>query len=766
MNRQRNLFDPDPAPWERDEAQDTAVARVVFPVVPFGPYDYAVPEALRASVEPGRRVRVPLGRANRPVVGYCVAVRSAAEASDVERRAHGLKPVKSVVDAEPLLSPPLLQMTQWMAEHYLCHWGQVLEGVIPAGVRVQAGTRAVALLRVPADVATQLAELKLPRKQAEVLRVLAASPRPLSVSELAAMSQCTTHPIQELQRKGLVCRQVCRVDPRDAEGPAPPREPPPQLSADQQRALAAICEAIHSGRHATVLVHGVTGSGKTEVYIRAIEEVVGFGRHAIVLVPEISLTPQTVSRFRSRFDRVAVLHSHLTPADRSWQWRRIASGRVQVVVGARSAVFAPVPQLGLVVLDEEHDGSFKQQTVPRYHARDVALERARRLGVPVVLGSATPSLESWHRARSGEYRLVELPRRIRDRPLPEVGIIDLRLEHRNRYTRGAISRPLHRAIVQALRERGQVILLLNRRGFSTTIQCPACGVVVKCPHCDLPLTHHRAGELAMCHYCEYRIAAPARCPDCGFEGIRYAGLGTQRLEAEVRARFPEASCLRMDSDTMRKPGSHEQALARFREGQIDVLLGTQMIAKGLDFPNVTLVGVINADLALHFPDFRAAERTFQLVTQVAGRTGRGERGGRVLVQTYSPQHLAIEAASRHDYALFADGELPVRRQYGYPPYARMIRLIARGPDQGLTEQFMDALASRLRSEMAARGAAPRMLGPAPAPIAKLRGRFRFHLLLVGAEDRRVGEAVRAATEGLKVPEGVEWISDVDPLDML
>ena len=311
----------------------------------------------------------------------------------------------------------------------------------------------------------------------------------------------------------------------------------------------------------------MTGSGKTEVYIRVIQEIIGYGRQAIVLVPEISLTPQTVSRFRSRFSHVAVLHSHLSAPERNWYWQRIARGEVQVVVGARSAIFAPTPNLGLIVLDEEHDGSFKQDIVPRYHARDVAMHRAEMECIPLILGSATPSLESWHRAHHGPSKLIEMPRRVLDRPLPHVAIIDLRVEFQNRYTRGAISRPLQQAITESIRDKGQVILLLNRRGFSTHIQCPACGHVLRCQDCDIALTHHRTENTVICHYCDYQTSAPPRCPECGFEGIRYGGLGTQKLEAEVRARFSDATCLRMDSDTMRKPGSHQEALAKFRQGE-------------------------------------------------------------------------------------------------------------------------------------------------------------------------------------------------------
>jgi primosomal protein N' (replication factor Y) len=385
---------------------------------------------------------------------------------------------------------------------------------------------------------------------------------------------------------------------------------------------------------------------------------------------------------------------------------------------------------------------------------------------PLVLGSATPSLESWRCAQEGTYRLIEMPRRVYDRPLPDVAAIDLRTEWDSRRTRGAISRQLQLAMEHALDGDGQVILLLNRRGFSTHIQCPSCGHVVRCRDCDIALTHHREAGQAICHYCDYQTPAPERCPECGFDGIRYSGIGTERLEAEVRARFPGVACLRMDSDTMQKSGSHESALARFRAGEVKILLGTQMIAKGLDFPNVTLVGVVNADTALHLPDFRAAERTFQLVTQVAGRTGRGDKGGRVLVQTFSPEHPAIQAALRHDYLTFAGRELPNRQEYGYPPYSSMVRLVIRGPVETLAEAFADQMHGRLAQLNDEAGEPVRILGPSAAPIAKLRGKHRFHMLLLAADGAQLRAMVQEAVNDLKPPEDVQWIADVDPLDML
>ncbi len=763
MSSQQSLFDRTPEPWELDEAAEQLAAQIVFAEPPHGPYDYRVPETLKGTLRAGQRVQVPLGKGGRPVIGYCTAVATKPVGS------RPLKDLGSIIDAEPLLSPPMLRLTQWMADYYLCPLGQVLQAVVPAGVRGQAGTREMTFLSVPPEIAEQLAAgtLKLGIKQADALRLLAASPRPLTPPELAQAAKCTLGPIAELRKKKLVAAEVRRISQVELDEAPAPREDRLQLNDDQQVALERIVAALTAPRHETILMHGVTGSGKTEVYIRAIDEVIAFGRQAIVLVPEISLTPQTRSRFRSRFAQVAVLHSHLSDAERHWHWQRIAAGEVQVIVGARSAVFAPVRNLGLIVIDEEHDHSFKQGESPRYHARDVALRRAQFENIPLVLGSATPSLESWHEARQGRFTLVELPKRVSDRPLPMVATIDLRDEVRSRAARGAISRQLAQAIDQSIKDDGQVILLLNRRGYSTHIQCPACGFVVKCPDCDLPLTHHREGDKVICHYCDFQDIAPAVCPDCRFDGIRYSGLGTQRLEAEIAARFFGVPVLRMDSDTMHKPGSHEQALQRFRDGEVRILVGTQMIAKGLDFPNVTLVGVVNADTALHIPDFRAAERTFQLVTQVAGRTGRGDKGGRVLVQTFSPDHFAIAAAVRHDYHAFAAAELPIRSEHGYPPYTGMIRLIVRGEREKLAEQFADRAADLLRAAMAATPSLnARLVGPAPCPFAKLRGKFRFHALMSSHEPEMLRRIVRETIATFDAPEDVQWVVDVDPVDLL
>jgi len=755
---QQSLFDE--APWEVDDIELRTIASIVFPTGATQEFDYLVPDKMPGTLQAGCRVEVPFGRGDRKVQGYCVRV----ETKPLGTRR--LKEIAELVDDVPLLRPTMMALTQWMSDYYICDWGQVLESVVPAGVRDAAGTRLTTLLSCEPEMKGKLRELKLPKKQLQIMEILEASAQPLTLQQLLRSAHCTAGPITALRRRGLIRSQAVRLSTTDVSEAPAKQEANHELNVDQQAALDAILSPLRASRHETILLHGITGSGKTEVYIRAIQEIVSYGRQAIVLVPEISLTPQVRERFRARFGNVAVLHSHLTNAERHAHWQRISRGEVSVVVGARSAVFAPTPHLGLIILDEEHESTFKQETAPRYHARDVALFRAKSENVPLVLGSATPSLETYHRAKLGEFRLVEMPRRVYDRPLPDVLIVDLRHESQERGFRGAIGRPLHRAMEQALRDDGQVILLLNRRGFSTHIQCPTCGEPLKCPNCDISLTHHRRLDQAMCHYCDYEIPTPKVCPSCRSPEIRFGGFGTEKLEAEVRSRFAGYSCLRMDTDSMQKPGSHEKALALFRDGEAQILVGTQMIAKGLDFPNVTLVGVVNSDTALHLPDFRAAERTFHLLVQVAGRTGRGARGGRVLVQSLSPDHPAIKAAARHDYRLFAEEELANRKSWSYPPFTSMVRMVVRGPREPVAKEFAQHFAKLLTEAFAADGVAARLLGPAPAPISRLRGLHRFHLQVQADDGPALHASIKRVLPKLAPPDDVQWIVDVDPLDML
>ncbi|CAN5911903.1 primosomal protein N' [soil metagenome] len=728
-------------------------------------FTYSIPWHLKGKLRPGQRVRVPLGRGNQPTIAYCVRIEERAEVEPGR-----VKEVLEVLDDPPLIDPTMLELTRWMASYYACSWGQALDAVVPAGVKKQAGTQIRTCLTVPEEVVLARDTLKLPEKQAEVLALLCRSDVPLTVADVCRLAKCTTSPLAALRDRGLVHtvrRRMSRVvlpeeapdDSPDGDGKAPNA-----LTPEQAKVLDQLGPALEANAFAAFVLHGVTGSGKTEVYLSAIENVVARGREAIVLVPEISLTPQTIRRFRKRFDKVAVLHSHLSDAERHRHWRSIAQGEIQVVVGARSAIFAPTRRLGLIVIDEEHETTFKQETTPRYHARDIAVKRAQLERVPVVLGSATPSLETWANADRGRYTRLTLGRRVADRPMPHVALIDMRHEKPSKgLPLNALSLPLREAMAQALDDDGQVILLLNRRGFHTFILCPKCGHVLKCDACDVALTHHKGRQKALCHTCDSEREPPNACPGCNAGRLHYGGIGTERLEREVKDAFPDRVIRRMDSDTMRSPGSYEQVLNAFRKGQVDILLGTQMIAKGLDFPDVTLVGVVNADTSLHLPDFRAAERTFQLVAQVAGRTGRGERPGRVLVQTYCPDAPAITLAAKHDYLGFVAVELPEREAKGSPPYGRLVRLIARGPDERVVSTFLQGLAEALLAQ------APgnvRLLGPAPAPVMKIKHLFRFHLQLRAPTPRPLQTLLHAVLPTVQTPQGVELAVDVDPVSLL
>jgi primosomal protein N' (replication factor Y) (superfamily II helicase) len=732
-------------------------------------FTYRIPARLRDAVRPGQRVRVPLGRKNEPAIGYCVRVDAGAPEDLAPGR---VKDVLEALDDPPLIDGAMLALTRWMAGYYACSWGQALDAVVPAGVKKHAGTRVGTFLVVPEEVRAQVESLSLPPKQAQALAILCRSDEPLTVSDVCRMAKCAIGPIAALRQRGYLHTVKRRLRAPAAVAPAPadveaapeadgaPSRPRPVPTHEQEAVLARLDPALEADAFATFLVQGVTGSGKTEVYLSAIERVVAREREAIVLVPEISLTPQTIRRFRRRFPRVAVLHSHLSDAERHRHWRSIASGEVQVVVGARSAIFAPARRLGLIVIDEEHESTFKQETTPRYHARDVAVKRAQLEQVPVLLGSATPALETWRNAALGRYILLPMRERVGARPMPEVALIDLRHE---RPALGGLSDTLRQAMTDALDDGGQVILLLNRRGFHTFVICPKCGQVVKCHACDVALTYHKGRRLLLCHTCDAERPCPPACPSCRATNLHYGGIGTERLEREVELAFPHHVARRMDSDTMRTPGSHEQVLAAFCAGEVQILLGTQMIAKGLDFPNVTLVGVVNADTALHLPDFRAAERTFQLVAQVAGRTGRGDRPGRVLVQTYCPDHPAIVHAAHHDYEGFVATELPEREKYGVPPFGRLVRIIARGPDESAVHAYLKMLATAL-----AQAAPPtvRLLGPAPAPVLKIRNLYRYHLQLRCPAVKPLQGLLHAVPSIHGPPAGVELAIDVDPVSLL
>ena len=758
-SQQQHLFDaaPTQTPWEDAAEADRMCAQVVFNRPLDTTFSYLVPDALRESIQPGQRVRAPFGRGDRQTVGYCVGI---GPPSASTRR---LKSLSSILDDSPLLSPQILQLTEWIAQRYLCPWGQVLETVVPSGVKKLAGTR-IETVYSAGDSARAALEGKVPPKQRTVLELLLASTQPLSAAEVRKRAECGMAPIQGLVKKGLAITSERRVDSYDIRELEADKTDDLTLNEEQTAALNTIHGVLRSGEHSTILLHGVTGSGKTEVYIQAIREVVSYGRQSIVLVPEISLTPQTIRRFRSRFNSVAVLHSHLSDAERHMHWQRIARGEVEVIVGARSAVFAPAPHLGLIVIDEEHETSFKQETAPRYHAREVARMRAVIHKVPLILGSATPTLESWHRVQEQKDILISMHRRVAELPLPPVLVVDVRNDPR--ISQGAsLGRALHTAMQKALNDDGQVILFLNLRGFSPTIWCRGCGEALKCPRCDISLTWHKDRAQAICHFCDYSTDQPKTCPECGNVSIRYFGVGTQRLEHEVRSKFAQYKCLRMDSDSMKKPGSHDEALESFREGKVQILLGTQMIAKGLDFPNVTLVGVIDADTMLHQPDLRSAERTFQLIAQVAGRTGRSERGGRVLVQTCSPDEPAIRMAARHDYLSFVRYEMQHRQEMQAPPFRTMARVIFRGPQEAKVLETSKSFATTLRGIAESENLSVDILGPAPAPLAKLKDNYRYHFQLSADRIDIIRTLWTAASKQKPADSEVEFVVDVDPMNL-
>ncbi len=608
-------------------------------------------------------------------------------------------------------------------------------------------------------------------KQAEILEILVTrGHEKFLITNLAKTVGTTTATIKSLAKKGLISLEQVEIFRDPLEGEIFPDSKNLELNHDQAFALNEIVKAIENGKHQTFLLYGVTASGKTEVYMQAINRLIDMGKGAIVLVPEISLTPQTVFRFASRFGkRVTVLHSKLTPGERYDQWRRIKSGDADIVVGARSAVFAPVRNLGLIIIDEEHETSYKQEDAPRYHARDVAIKRAELTNAVVVLGSATPSLESFYKASRKEYHLLTLPQRVDNAKMPIVEVVDMRTELIQNKNRSIFSKSLQSAIEDRLAREEQVILFLNRRGFSTFILCRECGYVAKCRNCDISLTYHSSNNMMICHHCNFKQPIPPLCPNCKGNYIRHFGVGTQKVEEEVRKLFPEASIDRMDIDSTTRKGAYKQILEAFKEREIDILIGTQMIAKGLDFPNVTLVGVISADTALNLPDFRSAERTFNLLTQVAGRAGRGQVNGEVIIQTYNPQHFSILSAQDQDYRSFYRQEIVNREMLLYPPFTHFARIILRGISEKATIKASETLGSILRAYQEANYPELEILGPAPAALAKIKKYYRWNILLKSADPSEIRGLVKMTFAKLpsQITKGeVAYTIDMDPISVL
>jgi primosomal protein N' (replication factor Y) len=704
-------------------------------------FTYRVPPSLRDQVRPGVRVKVPFGP--REQTGYVVTL---ADHASFPR----IKDLKEASD-EVLADARILELTRWVASRYACSWGEALNAAIPSGVKTKNPGQVIRL--VSAGAGTPKTDKQ--RGAFEMAQKLAS---PMLRADFAKHAAVSPAVLSGMIKSGLLIET--RVRPEiDAMAEALMEKPKDiRLTPAQEEAIRIV------GQGGVILLHGVTGSGKTEVYLRAIAEAVARGKQAIVLVPEIALTPQTVSRFKARFPRVAVLHSVLTQADRARQWRAIRNGEIDVIVGARSAVFAPTRALGLIVLDEEHEAAYKQENDPRYHARDVAVHRAALEGAAVILGSATPSLEALHRAQTGEYRLARLPDRVEGRAMPEIEIVDMAAEKTELKRQTILSRRLEQLMRESMEKNEQAILFLNRRGFLTHVSCRRCGWFFSCRRCDVAMTFHRETARAVCHYCYDARPLPSVCPDCGAGTLALYGIGTERVESEIRNLFPGFAVSRMDSDSMKTRADYKRSLSALWGGETDILVGTQMIAKGLDVPDVTLVGVVSADTAFHIPDFRSAERTFQLITQVAGRTGRGEKGGRVAVQTYYPQHYAIKMAATYDFEGFTRKELEMRKDLGYPPFVSLVRALVQGWNADRVQATAEAYAEKLRATFDE--TQMRILGPAEPPLSKLKGRTRRHLLLKCPKLEPVLPTLRRVTETMPNDPNLQVVLDVDPLSML
>lgn len=804
----------------------TKYARVATPIHSDKSFTYLIPESLRPEISLGSEVLVDLG--GRKVSGFVVGFDS--------KPVEGLKEIDSIVCEKPLFSKEMLGLTRWIADYYMCSWGEALRAAIPAGagarerryvkalnksqpglgkrerdilnavagkdkmslrhlarlfpdVDVQAAIRRLEARKAVSISSSVSGSLLIPAKETLVTLVDSArkagradSPGKRAPGQSAILDYliqshegCATwgelrrtlsvrlSSLKALEKRGLIriSSVVKTTDPMD--GLRMQESPPPKLTHHQAHALTLVKNYIEGNRYRTMLLYGVTGSGKTEVYLRAVALAVKSDKQAIVLVPEISLTPQTASRFIARFGpRVAILHSRLSQKDRGDVWRRIGEGDFDVVIGPRSAVFAPVRSLGLIVVDEEQEPSYKQADMsPRYNARDVAVMRARTENCLCMLGSATPSLESFYNALSGKYDLAVLPERIDKRPLPRAEVVDMRTERDPIF-----SSALKEKMVDRMEKGEQIMLLLNRRGFSRFILCRDCGYVERCPRCSVSLTYHQNRSILLCHYCGFRRKAYDSCPRCKGTRLLLKGLGTERVERELKKMLPGVRILRMDMDTTRRKHAHRDIFQTFRRHDADILLGTQMIAKGFDFPEVTLVGVISADTSLNLPDLRSTERTFQLLTQVAGRAGRSALGGEVIIQTFSPDLDVIRAAASQGYRQFFDVESSERGELDYPPFSRMMKITVKSSDSLLAQTAAQKLKQTIEEKIKKNGSDMSVLGPAPAPVFRLRGNYRYQILLKARKPMLAQRMLGPILAHWSAPKKVRLTVDPDPVEIL
>ena len=745
------------------------------------PYTYLVPDEWQAVIECGMRVEVPFGEGNRHIQGFVTALPTELAESTLS-----LKSLIRVIDLAPVVNQELLQLADYMKDVTFSFKINCLQTMLPAAMKAAYQKKFVLLdedhpvketyfsqsneidwdvieaagaltlfkrLREQSIVELRyLVKEKVNKKMIRYVKSLVTTDnyfifkeqlRPNALRQHQLLEQLKTTPRETVtfyREKELLSTHLKTAEKNgwlSFEEVESYRDPfanhdfpktfPWQLNAEQQQAVSRILAAEAQGEATTFLLEGITGSGKTEVYLQSIAEILNKGKTAMMLVPEIALTPQMVQRFKSRFGKaVAVLHSGLSQGEKYDEWRKIERGEAQVVVGARSAVFAPLQKIGLIIIDEEHEATYKQEDTPRYHARDLAIWRSQYHHCPVILGSATPSLESRARAQKKRYELLYLTQRAHENAqLPSVTIVDLKEEYAQKNT-STFSRLLQEKISNRLQQKEQIVLLLNRRGYSSFMMCRDCGYVLPCPNCDISLTLHMDVKKMRCHYCGHQENIPKKCPDCQGEKIRYYGTGTQKVEEELQERFPSARILRMDVDTTRKKGAHEKILKAFEEQEADILLGTQMIAKGLDYPNITLVGVLNADTALNLPDFRSSERTFQLLTQVSGRAGRGAKPGEVIVQTFNPEHHSIVLAQAQDYEAFYQQEMILRHQSGYPPFYFTVKITISHPAEQVVAKKSYQIAEQLKNGLSPES---RILGPTPSGIARIKNRYYYQIIL-------------------------------------
>lgn len=781
------------------------------------PFDYEIPEHLEDTIQPGMRVIVPFGP--RKIQGFVTEI---TDHSEFEK----LRKIVEPMDISPVLTTELLQLGDWLTDASLCFKIQAYQAMLPAALKAKyekkvkllvdqaklifelqpffdqgetagwdevCGSVSLSSIKrevdaghieviyevkekvkkkrikhvFPALKPDQLQEelTKLPAnaaRQKEIVQYFLEQPDPIEVKQILAQFQVSSSIIKSLVEKGLLIEEFLEVYRNPYENRVFERTEPLPLTSAQKEAIAPVLSSIEENLHQVFLLYGVTGSGKTEIYLQSIQKVLEKGQEAIVLVPEISLTPQMVKRFKGRFgNEVAVLHSGLSAGEKYDEWRKIQRKEVKVVVGARSAIFAPFENIGIIIIDEEHETSYKQEENPRYHARDVAIERGIQHNCPVILGSATPSLEAFARAQKGVFQLLSLPKRMNNQELPTVEIIDLREELRNG-NRSMFSTLLLEKMKDRLAKKQQTVLFLNKRGYSSFVMCRDCGYVMNCPHCDISLTYHRSQQQMKCHYCGHEEAVPKLCPECASEHIRYFGTGTQKVEEEIGKILPEAKVIRMDNDTTSRKGSHERLLKEFEEGNADILLGTQMIAKGLDFPNITLVGVLSADTMLHLPDFRSSEKTFQLLTQVSGRAGRHELPGEVVIQTYTPEHYSIVMAGEQDYDKFYQREMMMRKIHSYPPFYYITLVTISHEELMKVVSVTDKITRYIASQLSKKAI---VLGPVASPIPRINDRYRYQCLIKYKREPQLNHALKTILDHYQqemASTGMQISVDVNP----